>query len=134
MLQEATARAWKHFTTDDHDLIAIRPWLFTVVRNLVIDHHRARSIRPPEACATDCINLPVHDAVDRVLTSQTVLEALDRLTTQQRRIIVLTYHRGYSVQQAAEHLHIRPGTVKFRTHYALRALEEGLRACGVLHP
>src|SRR3954449_3299518 len=48
IFQETAARAWKHSrflgTRREH----IRPWLFTVARNLVIDHHRARQIRPLE--------------------------------------------------------------------------------------
>src|SRR5690349_9639782 len=42
ILQEAAARAWKHAGFLDGGNERLRPWLFTVVRNLVIDHHRAR--------------------------------------------------------------------------------------------
>ncbi|MEU0340352.1 sigma factor [Streptomyces bobili] len=46
VLQETAARARKHArflrTRGEH----VRPWLYTVVKNLVIDHHRARQIRP----------------------------------------------------------------------------------------
>ncbi|MEU8889928.1 sigma factor [Streptomyces sp. NPDC048442] len=48
IFQETAARAWRHAgllnTRGGH----IRPWLFTVTRNLVIDHLRTRQIRPLE--------------------------------------------------------------------------------------
>lgn len=52
VLQEATVRAWAHYGTAATDSDSLRPWLFTVVRNLVIDQHRARRIRPPRPIAS----------------------------------------------------------------------------------
>ncbi len=132
LLQEATARAWKNFTTTT-DPVSIRPWLFTVVRNLAIDHHRARAVRPPESEPADDLDLPVDDAIDVVLTTQIVLDALDRLTPSHRNAIVLVYYRGYSVAQAAQALGVPPGTVKSRSYYALRALRDTLHANGITH-
>ncbi|MFD9077386.1 sigma-70 family RNA polymerase sigma factor [Streptomyces erythrochromogenes] len=132
-LQEATARAWRNFTTTT-DPVSIRPWLFTVVRNLAIDHHRARAVRPPESPPADDVNLPVDDAIDAILTTQVVLDALGRLTPPHREVIALVYYRGYSVAQAAQALGVPPGTVKSRSYYALRALRDTLRAKGITHP
>ncbi|MFF4427011.1 sigma-70 family RNA polymerase sigma factor [Streptomyces sp. NPDC001549] len=131
-LQEATARAWRNFTTTT-DPVSIRPWLFTVVRNLAIDHHRARAVRPPESPPADDVNLPVDDAIDAILTTQVVLDALGRLTPPHRDVIALVYYRGYSVAQAAQALGVPPGTVKSRSYYALRALRDTLRAKGITH-
>ncbi|MCX4993606.1 sigma-70 family RNA polymerase sigma factor [Streptomyces sp. NBC_00568] len=133
LLQEATARAWKHHSPTA-DPASLRPWMFTVVRNLAVDHHRARSIRPRETQTTDDLDLPIDDAIDQILTSQVVLDALHQLTPQQREIITLAYYRGYTTAQSAEHLDIPPGTVKSRTYYALRALKTALHARGILHP
>ncbi|MFI2351799.1 sigma-70 family RNA polymerase sigma factor [Streptomyces sp. NPDC019443] len=134
LLQEATARAWKHFASDSTDAISIRPWLFTVVRNLAIDHHRARGIRPPETHSVDDLDLPVDDAIDNILTTQIVLDALGQLAPPHREILTLTYYHGYSVAQAATSLGIPPGTVKSRSYYALRALRDILHARGVVQP
>lgn len=134
LLQEATARAWKHFASDTPDPVSIRPWLFTVVRNLAIDHHRARGIRPPETQPLDDLELSVDDAIDRILTTQIVLDALSQLAPTHREVLTLTYYRGYSVAQAAESLGIPPGTVKSRSYYALRALRDILQARGVVQP
>ncbi|MFD5256471.1 sigma-70 family RNA polymerase sigma factor [Streptomyces bobili] len=131
--QEAAVRAWKHFSATPTDPLTIRPWLFTVVRNLSIDHHRNRAIRPPETHTTDDLDIPVEDAVDRVLTTQIVLGALDELSPTHREVITLLHHHGYTVAQAAEHLNVPAGTVKSRSHYALRTLRTVLRARDVTH-
>ena len=126
VLQEATLRAWRHYGTAATDSDAVRPWLFTVVRNLVIDHHRAGLIRPRETKSVLDVDVPVPDCVERVLDTQLVLDALHRLTPRQREILALTYYWGYGVAEVAELLGIPPGTVKSRTHYALRALKAAM--------
>ncbi|MDV9176178.1 sigma-70 family RNA polymerase sigma factor [Streptomyces sp. W16] len=126
VLQEATLRTWTHYDNIVGRPSEVRPWLFTVVRNLVIDRHRAWCIRPRETHSIDDLNLPVQDAADRILDTQLVLDALPQLTAQQRQILALTYYRGCPVAEIAELLDIPPGTVKSRTHYALRALRTAL--------
>ncbi|MEU1042201.1 sigma-70 family RNA polymerase sigma factor [Streptomyces sp. NPDC005551] len=131
ILQEAAARAWKHAgflgTRGEH----IRPWLFTVVRNLVVDHHRARRIRPLDLMPGEELDA-AWDGTDSTLTSHVVLEALRDLNEQQRTVIQLMYYLECSVAQAAEHLGIPPGTVKSRAFYAMRALRKSLAGRGVL--
>jgi RNA polymerase sigma-70 factor (ECF subfamily) len=53
-----------------------------------------------------------------------VLEALDRLSSDHRDVLMEIYFRGRSVTEAAEALGVPPGTVKSRSYYALRALRE----------
>ncbi|MFB7457062.1 sigma-70 family RNA polymerase sigma factor [Streptomyces sp. NPDC056188] len=131
ILQETAARAWKHArflgTRGEH----IRPWLFTVTRNLVIDHHRARRLRPLELMPVEELDA-AWDGMDATITSHVVLEALRELNEQQRTVIRLMYYLECSVAQAAEHLGIPPGTVKSRAFYAMRALRKALERRGVL--
>ncbi|MCX2925126.1 sigma-70 family RNA polymerase sigma factor [Streptomyces sp. NEAU-W12] len=131
ILQEAMARAWKHARFLGPRGEHIRPWLFTVVRNLVIDHHRAPQIRPLELVPVEEPDT-AWDGTDSTLTSHIVLEALRELNEQQRTVIQLMYYLECSVAQAAEHLGIPPGTVKSRAFYAMRALRKALEARGVL--
>ncbi|GGW84609.1 MULTISPECIES: sigma-70 family RNA polymerase sigma factor [Streptomyces] len=131
ILQETAARAWKHAqflgTRGEH----LRPWLFTVARNLVIDHHRARQIRPLEMMPAEELDA-AWDNTDSTLTAHVVVEALRDLNEQQRTVIRLMYYLECSVAQAAAHLSIPPGTVKSRAFYAMRALRKALEQRGVL--
>jgi RNA polymerase sigma-70 factor, ECF subfamily len=132
VLQEAVIRAWQHAAELDATAEGVRPWLFTVVRHLVIDGHRAQRARPPETDNPDITRLPVADAIDQALTAQLVVEAMGDLAPFQREVLLHVYYLGRTVSQAAEVLGIPPGTVKSRTYYAARALREALRSRGVL--
>lgn len=131
VLQEAALRAWRHAPVLDPTAEALRPWLFTVVRNLVIDDHRARQARPPELGDRAVTEHAVLDQVDHVLTMQVVIEGLEELPVRQREVLIHMYYLGHSVAQTAEALGIPPGTVKSRTYHAMRALREALAARGM---
>ncbi|MFI6514835.1 sigma-70 family RNA polymerase sigma factor [Spirillospora sp. NPDC050679] len=131
VVQETLLRAWRH-----PEALAgrpVRPWLFTVARNLVVDAHRARRARPPETGIDDQVVMIAtgSDEIDRALESWTVAEALAELSPQHRAVLVQTYYRGLSVAEAAKALGVPPGTVKSRTYYALRALKLALEERGL---
>ncbi|WP_411121087.1 sigma-70 family RNA polymerase sigma factor [Streptomyces sp. x-19] len=131
VLQEVAIRAWRHAEELDPTAESVRPWLFTVLRNLVIDGHRARQARPPESGDPELAHLTVPDDVDHVLTSQVLVEALRDLRPSQREVLLHVHYLGRSVNQTAQVLGVPPGTVKSRTHYAARALREALHNRGL---
>ena len=51
--------------------------------------------------------------------------------TDHRAVLLACYYRGMSVADAARLLEVPEGTVKSRTHYALRALRLALEEMGV---
>jgi RNA polymerase sigma-70 factor (ECF subfamily) len=61
-----------------------------------------------------------------------VAEALTRLSTDHRDVLLECYYAGRPVAEAAHRLGIPEGTVKSRTHYALRALKLTLEEMGVI--
>jgi RNA polymerase sigma-70 factor, ECF subfamily len=134
IVQETLLRAWRH--PEALTGRPVRPWLFTVARNLVVDAHRARMARGGqhvsiEAGEDGSVPLPGADDIDRALESWTVAEALADLSPSHRSVIIETYYRGHSVAEAAAALGIPPGTVKSRTYYALRALKLALEERGL---
>ncbi|MGI8330043.1 sigma-70 family RNA polymerase sigma factor [Actinomadura scrupuli] len=129
VVQETLLRAWRH--PEALTGRPVRPWLFTVARNLVVDAHRARQARPAESGDSSLVAMPAADDIDRALESWTVAEAMADLSPQHRAVIIETYYRGCSVAEAASQLGIPPGTVKSRTYYALRALKLALEERGL---
>lgn len=131
VVQETLLRAWRHPEALERTPDAVRPWLFTVARNIAVDAYRARRSRPIEA-GPDALELvPVDDDVDRALEAWQVTDALTSLSDDHRRVLIETYYHGRSVAEAAAELGIPPGTVKSRTYYALRALRLVLEERGV---
>ncbi|MEV6174243.1 sigma-70 family RNA polymerase sigma factor [Streptomyces sp. NPDC051954] len=126
LVQEAVLRAWRHADILDPDAEGIRPWLVTVVRNLVIDGLRARQARPPETEDHALHDVAAPECMDHSLTRKIVREALGDLSLQHREILVRVQFLDQSVAQVANALDIPKGTVKSRTHLALKALRRAL--------
>ncbi|MBN6040824.1 sigma-70 family RNA polymerase sigma factor [Amycolatopsis sp. 195334CR] len=131
VVQETLLRAWKHPRVLDQSQGSARAWLFTVARRIAIDDWRSAATRsevttdaPPEQ--------PVPDDTERALQGWLVAEALGQLSDRHREVLVLCFFQGYSVADAARRLGVAEGTVKSRTHYALRALKMALEEKGVV--
>jgi RNA polymerase sigma-70 factor (ECF subfamily) len=122
IVQETLVRAWRHPEIIDGHAETVRPWLFTVARNVGIDLWRTQSRRDDiiEDRPVDRAN-PVHD-IDQAMTAMEVRAALTQLTPEHRQVIVESYYLGRSVNEISQLLGIPEGTVKSRTFYALRQL------------
>ena len=130
VVQETLLRAWRHPEVLDAGRGSPRAWLFTTARHIVIDEWRARSVRP-EVVTDELPEVPASDAIDEVMQSWLVAAALDRLTPDHRTVLIECFYYGRSVADVAARLGVPPGTVKSRTHYALRALRLALQEMGV---
>jgi RNA polymerase sigma-70 factor (ECF subfamily) len=129
-VQEVLVRAWRHPEALDPRRGSTRGWLLRTLRNVLIDEWRARSVRP-ETITDRPPETGVADGVDDVLQSWLVAEAVSRLSPIHQEVIQECYFQGRSVAEAAERLGIPPGTVKSRTHHALRALRATVLEMGV---
>jgi RNA polymerase sigma-70 factor (ECF subfamily) len=130
VVQETLLRAWRHPRVLDQSQGSARAWLFTVARRIAIDGWRAASARSEVSTAAPP-ELPVGDGTDRALQGWLVADALGELSERHREVLVLCFFQGHSVADAAARLEVAPGTVKSRTHYALRALKLVLEEKGV---
>lgn len=131
VVQETLLRAWRHPEALERTPDAVRPWLFTVARNVAVDAYRARQSRPTEVGPAGLEFVAVDDDVERALEAWQVTDALATLSLDHRQVLIETYYRGRSVAEAASVLGIPAGTVKSRTYYALRALRLALEEKGV---
>ena len=132
LVQETMLRAWKNLAHLDSDLSTVRPWLFTVARRIAVDALRAKRARPAEIGDEDLHNKSGgEDEIERMLDAVLIRRAMMRLSSDHRRVLVEIYYRGRSVGEAAAILDIPEGTVKSRSHYALRALQTAIQ---VEHP
>lgn len=129
--QETLLRAWRHAAVLEESRGSVRSWLFTVARNIVIDEWRSKRTRN-EILTDDLGELSsVEDRTDELLLSWVVAEALTQLSHEHRTVLLECYYRGRSVAEASRRLGVPEGTVKSRTHYALRALKLSLEELGV---
>lgn len=129
VVQETLLRAWRTPAVLSQAQGSVRGWLYTVARHIVIDEWRTARFR--REVVTDAIpERSSSDEAEAVVNRQLVIDALRRLSEEHRAVLVECYLRGASVAEAAQRLGIAPGTVKSRTHYALRALRLALDEAG----
>ncbi|GAB7045863.1 sigma-70 family RNA polymerase sigma factor [Catenuloplanes indicus] len=125
VLQETAVRAWRHPDARGPDGTWRSQWLYTVARNLAFDHIRAlrRASAAREAGAGEPTR---YDAIDRMMTSWQVRDAVAQLPDRLRAVLIEVYLLDRPMQETADRLGVPLGTVKSRLYYALRALRASL--------
>ena len=133
VVQATFLRAWRSAASYDQDR-PLRPWLFTIMRRLVVDEARTRRLR---AAPSDWASgepaagfLSEERALDQVLDAWMLHEALRRIRPDQRTVLVETFYGGRSYAAVARDLDIPEGTARTRAFYGLRALRLALEEMG----
>ena len=123
LVQETFLRVWRN--ADRYDAARGSPasFIFTIARRLAIDLWRRPSSRPTEPEPPDA---PTDDHVDRLILKLGVREALETLSEAHRQVLELSYRDQLKQAEIAERLGIPVGTVKTRSHHALRNLKVAL--------
>ncbi len=113
---------------------AVVPWMYTIARNVLIDHARASRTRRTEELPEGDAFEPIDTGADTesaAVASQaarTVERVLARLPVSQREAFVLLRYESLSVQDAANVLGTTPAAVKLRAFRAYEALRAELGA------
>ena len=124
-MQETFIRAWRHLPQLSADDRPVRPWLFRVARNLLIDANRAARARP--ATVLESAGEVGTDAgLEEILDRELVSAALQHLSPAHQTVLVETFYRGGTMTAVARELGIPHGTARSRLHYALDAMRKQL--------
>lgn len=132
LVQETLLAVWRKANLYQPSRGAASTWIFTIARNLRIDHIRRLSNRPYADVETLEIASPDQTAPARVEERQIVSrvgEALKALPEEQQEVVRLSYMDNLAHAKIAEQLNIPIGTVKSRLRLAydrLRPLLEDL--------
>jgi RNA polymerase sigma-70 factor, ECF subfamily len=126
VVQETFIRAWRHLPRLSADDRPIRPWLFRVARNLLIDADRAARSRPVIVQAPPNEDARTDAALDQVLDRELMSAALQHLSPAHRKVLVEAFYNGESLVTVARELGIPHGTARSRLYYALQALRQQL--------
>ncbi len=122
LVQETMLTVWRKASYFDPARAGVATWIFTVARNIRIDHLRRQ--RDPSALPPDPEEAPetVEDGLLGAERDAQVRRALTVLSTEQQTIIRLSYFSEKSQTEIADELGIPLGTVKSRTRLAMNRL------------
>lgn len=143
VVQEAFVRVVQNATQFKH-AARFSTWLYTIARNLCIDHVRKSALRrhpsldePGHAPHGDGLSLgertaDAHANVERAVVSgeirERVLAAIDDLPADQREVFLMREVAGLPFKEIAEIVGVPENTVKSRMRYALERLQAALSA------
>jgi RNA polymerase sigma-70 factor (ECF subfamily) len=127
IVQETFIRAWRHLPRLSASDRPVRPWLFRVARNLLIDANRAARARPLTVQEQAAGEYGTDSGLEEILDRQLVSDALQHLSPAHRAVLVETFYRGGTLATVARELGIPHGTARSRLHYALDALRKQLQ-------
>jgi RNA polymerase sigma-70 factor (ECF subfamily) len=121
-VQEAFVRAWGHAARFDGRLGSARAWVLRIARNAAIDQRRSeearqraerRAIREPLERGEAAPTRP-DSAIAASQRRSALRSALEKLPTEQRRMIEIAYFEGLSHSEIATREGVPLGTVKTR--------------------
>ena len=127
IVQETFIRAWRHLPQLSADDRPVRPWLYRVARNLLIDANRAARVRPLTVQEQAAGEVGTDSGLEEILDRQLVSAALQHLSPAHQTVLVETFYRGGTMATVARELGIPHGTARSRLHYALDALRKQLQ-------
>jgi RNA polymerase sigma-70 factor (ECF subfamily) len=105
---------------------SVSAWLYRIAANLVADHHRARQRRPTVNIEEDAPLISAAPDPSQQAERREALEhlsgALEKLTEDQRLVVVCKFGESMSNAQAAAWLGKTEGAIEALQHRALRTL------------
>lgn len=131
LVQEAMVMVWRKAPLFDPARASASTWIFTIARNLRVDHFRRLGNQPTgagddsdeEVDRADTAPLPE----DELLTRQReagVRQALTHLAPEQAHVLQLSFFEDKPHARIAEELGIPLGTVKSRVRLAVQRLRQ----------
>lgn len=108
---------------------ALRTWLFTIARRLVLDRRRSARRNREVEDVTDSDVATEYDALDGLIAReahQKMHDAMSRLTPTQREVFMLRVNDGMSYKEIASVVGTTEGAARVHYHNALRTVKEGL--------
>ena len=123
-VQDALIRAWRSWDSL-RDESARRAWLVRITVNQCINGRRTR-LRHLVTGLTHAAAAPADPRLDGRLLD--LDRGVTRLSPRQRAALVLHYHHGYSIDECADLMGCRPGSVRTHVARALDALRREMAA------
>ncbi|NQW00256.1 MAG: sigma-70 family RNA polymerase sigma factor [Rhodospirillales bacterium] len=129
IVQETFVNVWRKAKLFDSEKAAASTWIFTIARNLRIDHLRKENRPEPDINDPAFMPDPEPMAFDLISHSQDAARlnrSIEGLPEEQKEVLRLAFFADKSHPEVAEALKIPLGTVKSRIRLAISRLRTEL--------
>lgn len=130
LVSQVFLKAWENldrYKTGSSPFIA---WLYTIARNLVIDHYRMKkNMLPLEEALTLPSDLEMpDDAAQTRFDLEAMRDALQRLSKDQQQVLILKYIAGLPNEGIAKLMNKQEGTIRGLQMRGLQTLAKYMKA------
>lgn len=137
LVQETLLKAYRSFDRFEKGTNA-KAWLFKIMTNTFINNYRAKQKESTSVSFDDVDDSYLHsqlrdkptetgnperDFFNKILDKD-VVEAIEKLPSEFRMVVVLAFNEGFAYQEIADILGIQVGTVKSRLHRGRKMLQK----------
>lgn len=91
---------------------ALRSWLYKTARNKLCDHYRHEQRRPRHWSSYHQLLLLESQAPDAAPDDEQIWLTMGKLSSRERECITYVLHEGYSIEETADMLQIKPSSVR----------------------
>ena len=128
ILQEVMIIVWTKPYLFDEKKAAARTWIYTLVRNKMIDEYRSNTRKKSGLQKFELLSNidQVVDTTDLMSTTRPVNDIISTLPKEQKQILYMLYSMGMSHREVSETLGLPIGTVKSRTRLAFQRLRRNI--------
>jgi RNA polymerase sigma-70 factor (ECF subfamily) len=126
LTSETFERAWKHRERYKRDLSSLSTWIFTIARNLAIDHYRKKD---GETSLAEAVDLPSNEMPMDEMAQQRAEYArlsvlLAGLADRDRELVALKYGAGLTNRAIADLSGLSESNVAVILHRVIHALRD----------
>ena len=125
MAQTVFLKVYTKLDTFDATKSSLSTWIFNITRNSLIDNQRSMSLRIHEEIPENLADAGP-DMLDNLIMEQEqerLVDALEKLTREERDLIVLHYYNDYTLLKVAELMRRPYGQIKRLHTKALQKLK-----------
>lgn len=126
LTSETFEKAWRQREKYRRDLSAFSTWLFTIARNIAIDHFRKRRNEIPlhEALDLPSDEIALDDLAQQHTDYARLASLLTQLTARDRELVALKYGAGLTNRAIARLCKLSESNVAVILHRAIQTLRE----------
>ena len=125
IVQESYTALWEKLQDDTH-VLNCKSYLYMMVRNRCLDHHRKKGIPTEYLKPYDTYGIiDDDDAQERAQTEARLWTAIDSLPEKCREVFILSKRDGLKYEEIAEELGLSINTVRNQISKAIKLIKEG---------
>ena len=128
LVQDTFVRAFNSIDTFRADS-ALRTWLFTILKRLILDRRRAERRQAGVVELEEGHAVQAYDALDSLVADETAMrvrKSVDKLSPMQREVFLLRVTDGMAYSEIAKVVGSTEGACRVHYHNAMRSIKEML--------